>query len=75
MAFFAAITSLVIGGGAVSAQAFGGRIDLIRTLPAGTPAFGQTIQMKVRIIRTGLPLKNAPVEFWFSGRHGVQSMH
>ena len=71
-----AAAAVFVQGTDLKAQTFRrGTIYRVSILPSGTPAFGQTIQMTVRVTSGGVPVSNAPVELWFSGRHGIQSGH
>ncbi|MCX6366049.1 MAG: hypothetical protein NTX57_05000 [Armatimonadetes bacterium] len=64
--FTMAIASLV---SVAFAQA--GALDIAPIQP-NNPGFGQAAQFSVTATQNGKPVKNAKIEFWFSGRHGVR---
>ena len=49
-------------------------LNLAPVQPAN-PGFGQTAQFSVTLSRDGKPIKNATIEFWFSGNHSRQTTH
>ena len=53
--------------------AFAQKADLsIGPIQPNNPGFGQAAQFSVTATQNGKPVKNAKIEFWFSGRHGVR---
>ena len=70
---FAATAAFLLTTTAVIAQVSGGALNLGPVMPA--PGWGNTSTYNVYVSVNGRPIKNSNVEFFFSGRHGLESTH
>lgn len=68
------LAAMVVSVSANDAMAGGNSIIYGGIQPAAKPAWGQTIMVTGRIIRSDRgPVANQVVELWFSGQHGVRA--
>jgi hypothetical protein len=69
------ILAIAIAAAATAQAASPGPAINLAPLKPTSPGFGQTVQITVLVSNNSKPVPHAQVEFWFSGRHGVQSYH
>lgn len=67
-----AVALFALGMWAESAVAANAVIHLGPIQPQ-SPGWGQTALFNAYVSADGRPVKNARVEFWFSGRHGIRT--